>query len=248
MTRAAEADGAGSPVTRARIPPRVPRRGDLGFGALIVSHEPAPTPATNASWAWSLRRFARGLIITLPLYAVLYGLVTLGRFDGSSLAPYLRDGRGLQVFGWLVSIWVGLVALMAISAVLASARSRRTAVTGLLLGLAGAVMALPFTALPSQSETIGVTARTMVLAGATVQTLAWLVTGWAVARSGVFATGDGLVLMLAAPMLGIVGLLVGPLQTVGALLLFAAGLGMWRRAGRSLPTPSLGDEAHFAAR
>ncbi|HEX5540444.1 MAG TPA: hypothetical protein VFX60_02590 [Micromonospora sp.] len=248
MTRAAESNGAGGSVTRTRVPPRVPRRGDLGFGALIVSPEAVPTPATNASWAWSLRRFARGMIIALPLYALFYGLVTLGRFDGAGLGPYLQGGRGWQLAGWLVSVWLGLVALAAIAALLAAARTRRAAVTGLLLGLAGTVLALPFAALPGQAAALGSAARTVVLVGVTVQTLAWLVIGWAVARSGVFNPGDGLVLMLAAPLLGIVGLLVGPLQTVGALLLFAAGLGMSRRAGRSLPTPGPVDQGLVAAR
>lgn len=239
MARDAERRSTG-PTRRPPVPPRVRRRGDLGLSALIVSPERPPAPATNASWAWSIRRLARRLTGALPLYAVVFGLVTLGPVDradlaGRSLAVYLADGQWWRVIGWLTAASLGLTAMVAVAALLAATRARTTAAAGLLLGVAGVVVTLPFAALPARTPIGAVDARAVVLAGAVVQSVAWLVTGWAVARSRILAIGDGVVLMVAAPMLGVAGLLLGPLQTVGALLAFAAGLGVLWRAGRALP-------------
>jgi predicted branched-subunit amino acid permease len=105
---------------------------------------------------------------------------------------------------------------------------------------------LPFAGLPGQTG-YGAGARWYVLAGATVYTAGWVLAGSAVALSGVLNFGDGVLLMFAAPLLGVVGLLVDPLQTIGAVLVFAAGIGIAVRAGRLLPVGRRGIAAAAAA-
>ncbi|GAA4683435.1 hypothetical protein [Phytohabitans rumicis] len=227
---------AGSTVRSA--PVRVVSRTDAGV-AVVAAAAPEHShlgPVTNATWAWSVRRFARSLMWTLPAYAVAYGAITLGRFDGGGPAPYLENGLILHLVGWIVAVWLGLMALVAVAGLLAAARSRRSAAMGLMIGLTGAALSLPFAALPEETRVYGADARMLALAGASVYSLGWLVSGWAVARSGLFTVSDGLMLMIAAPMVGIAGLLVGPLQTVGAIFMLAAGIGMAWTAGRLVPS------------
>lgn len=244
MTRAAKRKRAAA----GPVPPRVPRRGDLGFGALVVKPELMPCgPATNASWAWSLRRFARAMIWSLPLYAVVYGLVTLGSFEAAGQPVYLTDARPWHLLGWLAAIWLGVMALVALAALLAATRSRRIAVAALMVGTVGVALTLPFAGLPGQTPVYDGDARLFVLFGASVYSLGWVLMGWALLRSGVFTYGDGFLLMVAGPMLGTAGLLVGTVQTIGALLTFAAGIGVVWRAGRLLPVGARGLAAAAAA-
>ncbi|PZM96505.1 MAG: hypothetical protein DIU79_04920 [Actinobacteria bacterium] len=66
--------------------------------------------------------------------------------------------------------------------------------------------------------------------------MGWLLVGWSVVRSRILSRVDGVLLMVAAPMIGVIGLLVGPMQTVGALLVLAAGIGVVWVVKR--PTPA----------
>ncbi|HYN93749.1 MAG TPA: hypothetical protein VES42_07850, partial [Pilimelia sp.] len=135
----------------------------------------------------------------------------------------------------VAALWLGLVAAVALAAVLAAASSRRLATGGLLTVLAGTVVLLPLSAVPADAPAYGTTAGRLVLAGATLHTAGWVLLGWAVARCRLLDRGDGVLLMMAAPMIGVAGHLIGPLQTVGALLLLAGGMGVARRAGRLAP-------------
>ncbi|GAA4168105.1 hypothetical protein GCM10022251_58310 [Phytohabitans flavus] len=205
-------------------------------GVAVVAERSSIASVTNATWAWSMRRFARGLMWTLPGYAVVYGAVTLGRWDGGAPLPYLENGRILHLVGWVVAVWLGLLALVAMASLLAAARSRRAATMGLMVGLTGAVLWLPFAALPRDTPVYGLDAHTLSLAGAAVYSAGWLLAGWSVMYSGLFNKSDGLLLMVAGPMVGVAGLLVGPLQTVGAIFILAAGIGMSWTAGRIVPS------------
>jgi hypothetical protein len=157
--------------------------------------------------------------------------------------PYPADGRPLYLLGWVAAIWLGLLALLALTGLLAAARSRRGAVAGLLVGIGGTVLMLPFAGLAGQTPVFGTTARTLVLVGATCYSAGWLLTGWAVARSGTFAIGDGAMLMIAAPLLGLGGALVGSLPTFGAIFVLIAGIGIGYRSGRLLPAAIARDAA-----
>jgi hypothetical protein len=215
---------------------RPPRGAAGGFGLLPFIAEPPPSePATNATWAWSLRRFARGAIWLLPAYALLSGGVALAGSGGASSAAYLVGGQPLRLVSWIGAVWLGLLALVVLTSLLVAVRSRRTAAAGLLTGLTGTVLTLPFVGLPEQTPVAGTDARRLVLIGGAVYSLGWVLTGWAVIRSRVFSYADGGLLMLAAPMLGIGGMLSGAVQAVGAMLTLASGLGVAWRAGRLVP-------------
>ena len=64
--------------------------------------------------------------------------------------------------------------------------------------------------------------------------------------AALFGGADSFAARIVYALVGIAGLLVGPLQTVGALLALAAGLGIVWRAGRSLPTVETAPEAASA--
>jgi hypothetical protein len=224
------------------------RRGDLGLWALATMPEPtAVGPATSATWAWSLRRFGRWMVLGLPGYALISGLVSLSTRHRGAAGLYLPDGPALHLVAWVGAAWIGLMALMALAALLAATRTRRAALLALMAGAAGLLAMLPFAGLPGQATVYGAAARWYVLAGATVYSVGWALAGSAVARSGVLNFGDGVLLMLAAPLLGVAGLLIDPLQTIGAVLVFAAGIGIVLRAGRLLPVGRRGIAAAAAA-
>lgn len=227
-----------TPVPGAHDPagPLGTRRTGGGFGVLPFVSEPGPAaPATDASWAWSVRRFARAAVWLLPAYAVLYGLVAIASDGGVGNDPYPADGQPLYLVGWVAAVWLGLLALLALAGLLAATRCRRIALVGLLASIGGMVLMLPFAGLEEQAPVFGTTARSLVLVGATFYSLGWFLTGWSVARSGMFSYGDGIMLMIAAPLLGLGGALIGSLQTFGAIFVLIAGIGIGYRSGRLVP-------------
>ena len=227
-----------TPVPGAHDPagPLGTRRTGGGFGVLPFVSEPGPAaPATDASWAWSVRRFARAAVWLLPAYAVLYGLVAMASDGGVGNDPYPADGQPVYLIGWVAAVWLGLLALLALTGLLAATRCRRIALVGLLASIGGMVLMLPFAGLEEQAPVFGTTARTIVLVGATFYSLGWFLTGWSVARSGMFSYGDGVMLMIAAPLLGLGGALIGSLQTFGAIFVLVAGIGIGYRSGRLVP-------------
>lgn len=245
-------DGTKRARSRAAVPgahdPLAPlgtRRTGGGFGVLPFLVESAPSiPATNATWAWSLRRLSRAAVWLLPAYALVYGGVAMASDGGIGRQPYPADGSTFYLVAWMVAIWLGLLALLALTGLLVTTRSRRSALSGLLASLGGVVLMLPFVGMGETVQVFGTQARTVVLAGATAYSVGWLLTGWAVGRSGVFSYGDGILLMLAAPLLGIAGALIGALQTFGALFALVAGIGIPYRAGRLVPAAIVRDAAN----
>lgn len=214
--------------------PSPKRRG--GFFLLpFIPEKPDTPPATNANWAWSLRRFARYAVWLLPGYAVWVGTLSLASADGANLAAYLANDRPMHVVGWVAGVWLGLLALMALTGLLVVARSRRIALTGLLVALGGALLMLPFAAVSEQSPAYGADARVLAVLGAAGYSAGWVLIGWAVIRSEVLSFGDGLLLVLAGPLVGAVGLRSDPMQTLGAIFILTAGIGIAWRAGRLVP-------------
>lgn len=224
-----------SPSSAVPVSPAVDGRAPAGGFALLpfVVERPAGLPATNATWAWSLRRFARHAVWLLPGYAVIYGLLTLTDANGADPGAFLASGRPLHLIGWVIAVWLGLFALMALTGLLVATRSRRTAAAGLLVALAGVLLMLPFAALPEEVASTG--ARVLAAAGATVYSAGWLLAGWALITSGVFSYLDGVLLMLAGPMFGVGGMFISSLQTLGAMFALASGVGVAWRAGRLVP-------------
>ncbi len=183
----------------------------------------------EAVWIWSVRRYARVALWALPLSALLLGWNSLGvATPPGPLVVRLAAGR------------LSTIAMIALAGLLAGSRTRRSALIGLLVGLAGSVMLLPLAALPpgtapdgSPLPAGGVHAAS--LAGAAVLGAGWLLLGWAVFRSKLVNPADGVLLMLAAVSIGAGSYAAKPLPTVGALLLLAAGMGLAWTGNRLIP-------------
>ena len=133
-------------------------------------------PVREAVWVWGVRRYARLALWALPAAAVLYGWSTLG--IDTPPGPLLVE---------LAAHWLAAVAMIALAGLLAGARTRRYALAGLLLGLAGSMLTLPLLAVPPGVAAAGspLTADQLrvveVLAAATAGA-GWLLLGWAVFR------------------------------------------------------------------
>jgi Amt family ammonium transporter len=186
-------------------------------------------PVREAVWIWSVRRYARVSLWALPIGAGLYGWSTLGIATPPS--PVLLG---------LAAGWFCAVAMIGLAGLLAGSRTRRSAIAGLLIGMAGFAMLLPLAALPvgTGPDGIGLSAgqvHTASLVAAAVAGTGWLLLGWAVFRSKLVNPADGVLLMLAAVSIGAGSHAVRPLPTVGALLLLAAGMGLAWTGSRLIP-------------
>jgi hypothetical protein len=214
-----------------------PRRPLRVAPAWVGAARPAPgsraghgaLPVREAVWIWSVRRFARVALWALPIAATAYGWTTFGDVS-----------RPEQFYAVLAAAWLGLVAMVAIAALLAGSRSRRPAIAGLLLGFAGTIMLLPLMALPPDTALAGGSIPAdrvgpLGVVAAVVAGAGWLLLGWAVLRSRLLNPADGILLMLAAVSVGAGTFAVDPLPTVGALLLLAAGMGLAWTGGRLIP-------------
>jgi len=186
-------------------------------------------PVREAVWIWSVRRYARLSLWAMPAAALLYGWTTLG--IDTPPGPLVVD---------IAASWLAVLAMIALAGLLAGARTRRSALAGLVIGLAGFLLATPLAALPpdtaaagtpltaAQMDTVAVIAAGAVGAG-------WLLLGWAVFRSKLVNPADGVLLMLAAVAIGAGTHVRQPLPAVGALLLLAAGTGLAWTANRLIP-------------
>lgn len=258
--------------TRPRATRRPVARGGRGQTAppadagLAVLSGPTPagpvTVATTTAWAYSVRRYARFAVWTLPVYALAHAVVTFGWHGHLDMKVSFYADRAsadwfryTHLIGGPLAAWLGLVALISLTSLLVGVRSRRSAVVGLASGLAGTVVLLPVLgtagfvqpalalaflrgdsfALAVNSQVYGLPARVTVLVGSGLYSLGWLLLGWAVLRSRILNRADGVLLMIAAPLVGIGGALAGPLRTVGALLVLAAGIGLAVTAARLVP-------------
>lgn len=186
-------------------------------------------PVREAVWVWSVRRYARLALWALPAAAMLDGWLTLG----------IETPPGPLVVR-LAADWLATIAMLALTALLAGTRARRTAIAGLLIGLAGTVLTLPLTALPPGTLAAGAPLtsdqlRVAVMVAAGTVGAGWLLLGWAVFRSKLVNPADGVLLMLAALTIGAGPYARQPLPTVGTLLLLAAGTGLAWTGSRLIP-------------
>ncbi|MET8148997.1 hypothetical protein ACIBSW_16030 [Actinoplanes sp. NPDC049668] len=186
-------------------------------------------PVREAVWIWSVRRYARISLWALPLGAVLYGWTTLG-----------VAGPPGTLLVQLVAGWLCAVAMIGLAGLLSGSRTRRSALVGLLVGMAGFMLMLPLAALPEGVGPAGsglsaAQVHAASLAAAAIAGVGWLLLGWAVFRSKLVNPADGVLLMLAAISIGAGSYAVRPLPTVGALLLLAAGMGLAWTGSRLIP-------------
>jgi len=198
-------------------------------GARPATADDPHLPVREAVWIWSVRRYCRVALWALPAGALLLGWSTL-EVDTPPGPLAVRLAAG----------WLCTVAMIALAGLLAGARTRRPALIGLLIGLAGSLLLLPLAALPpgvapDGSPLTADAVRTASLTGAAVLGAGWLLLGWAVFRSKLVNPADGVLLMLAAVSVGGGSYAVKPLPTVGALLLLAAGMGIAWTGNRLIP-------------
>ena len=186
-------------------------------------------PVREAVWIWSVRRYCRVALWALPAGALLLGWSTLNvATPPGPLVVRLAAG------------WLCTIAMIALAGLLAGSRTRRPALLGLLVGLAGSVVLLSLAALPEGAAPDGSPlpagqVHTASLTGAAILGVGWLMLGWAVFRSKLVNPADGILLMLAAVSIGAGSHADKPLPTVGALLLLAAGMGIAWTGNRLLP-------------
>ena len=190
--------------------------------------DPYLLPVREACWIWSVRRFARLALWALPVSAVLFGWLTLG----------VQGHPGPLLVGLLAG-WLALISLIALAGLLAGSRTRRCAVAGLVVTLAGAML-LPLAAVPEDAVVSGAPlleghVPALIRAAGTIAATGVLLLGWAVFRSRLVNPADGVLLMLAAVALGAGPYAEQPIPAVGALLLLAAGMGLAWTGGRLFP-------------
>jgi len=201
----------------------------VGAATSVTAADDGLLPVREAMWIWSVRRYARIALWALPVSALLLGWSTLG-IDTPPGPLVVRLAAG----------WCSTVAMISLAALLAGSRTRRSALAGLLVGLAGSTVLLPVAALPAGvapdgSPLAAGQVHTAALTGAAVLGLGWLLLGWAVFRSKLVNPADGVLLMLAAVSIGAGSYAAKPLPTVGALLLLAAGMGLAWTGSRLIP-------------
>jgi hypothetical protein len=246
------------------------RRRGVGIAGLLdgpsshpdppASDQSDPSRSLAGGWAvrvaiWALPAYAIGLLwasLTPAVDPAVDPTAWAERATGDGyLAVEVLTGPGLSL--------LGLVALVGLATLLAGARGRGFAAAGMLAGVAAATVLLPrhgllLFAAPTLAESAagGRTAaatyaemqsRTgdLTTAGFVLLTVAWFLLGVAVWRARVVSRADGMLLMLAAPLLGVAGLHLDMLVPLGALLLLAAGVGIaWHggKAAQSAAWPS----------
>lgn len=215
---------------------RVVARTDSGVSVLAAAGSQLDGASVgNGGWARSLRGFSRMALWLLPAYGALYALSTMGDLEGGP-AGYVSNDQPLRLIGWAVALCAGLIALLALAALHAASPARHAAAWGLVTGLTGAGLMLPFATISGWTEVGVLPAGVFTMLGASLYSVGWLLVGWSVVRSRILSRVDGVLLMVAAPMIGVIGLLVSPMQTVGALLVLAAGIGVVWVVKR--PTPA----------
>jgi hypothetical protein len=188
-----------------------------------------PLPVREAVWIWSVRRYARLALWALPVSASLSGWAALG--VGFPPGPLVIQ---------LAAAWLSVIAMIALAGLLTGTRTRRSALAGMLIGLAAFLTSLPLAALPDDTLAAGAPLtvpqlRLVEVAAAAATGMGWLLLGWAVFRSKLVNPADGMLLMLAAVAIGAGSHAHQPLPTVGALLLVAAGTGLAWTGGRLIP-------------
>ncbi|MEV4537213.1 hypothetical protein AB0J82_25880 [Asanoa sp. NPDC049518] len=222
---------------------------DVGIKLLPEIEPAAPDgPITNARWAALVRAAARRMSWSLPLAGVVAGAASIGAMVRGGPAHYLNGAEPFRLIAWVTSVWLGMLAMICLVGLLAAVRVRGTALLGLMLGLLGGISMLMFAAVAPATPIWGLSAKTLTLSCGALYSAGWMAMGWAVFRSRMFTRGDGLMLMLAGPMVGIAGLWMSPFHTAGALLMIAGGLGIAWKSNSTLRAVRAGREAELVER
>ncbi|HEX6500034.1 MAG TPA: hypothetical protein VF054_13530 [Micromonosporaceae bacterium] len=218
---------------------REPRWLDATGPLFVVSRpasRPGPVPPAPEPTVLARRRRGSRRLVALPGAAVLVAIaVLLGR--GAPEAP---------VVGILAAV-AQLVGLAALATALTGARGRRYALAALISAIVGTGLLLATLRTPVVASATGVRPALrwsqlagdapplLVAIGVVAVGLSWLLAGVAIARSRVLGRGDGVLLILAAPLLAIGGAVAGVVPVLGALLVVAAGIGLTGARERLVP-------------
>ena len=200
-----------------------------------------------------LTGWIRAGIWALPVYAALTLGATVThqpdpatRFE--SWSRYVTTDIFLisQIFGSILGTAFGILGMAALAAFLAGTRRSGLAAWGLVAGIFGkvlltAVFGIAAGAQPAigraflageqgiqqlYQEVYSAPVFGMAGAGVLLLSAAFVLLGWATVASELLPRWSGVALALGGPLIGIAGLIFGPSQTLGALLILGAGMGI----------------------
>jgi len=217
-----------------------------------LSHPGEPT-----TWQRRTYRFGRYAVLAIPVFALIAGLLPRSRaafsIDPAVYAHYLATGRWhpREVLATIGLAVTGVLSIVGLASLLFRGRARGFALSGLIAGLAGSAGMLASVGstviredrlphavvvghrqLAFNADTIGAGSAFLVIGGALVLTLGWILLGVAVMRTSGMNRADGPLLMISTPLMFLGGLVVHVLPAMGSFLLLAAGLGIVVTAGR----------------
>ena len=218
----------------------------------------SPRPVTpEAAWGRSLRRFARTLVWTLPVAAICFALSGMWGWPTWTAEP-AGESPGTWLVVTVFGLILGVVGVLAMTALLSSTPGRRWSLAALISAVTGTVLLAPILgvvglARPSVTrvtDRLGPDAaadlerrffdnaisRWLGVGGLVLLAVGWLAFGCAVLASGALNRVDGY-LALCAVAIAVVGAYLSWqfLITVAAMVLLAAGLGLSWTASRLTP-------------
>ena len=203
---------------------------------------------------WQRRTYAFGryAVIAIPVFALIAGLLPRSAaafsVDPAVYAHYAAHGRW-QPREAAVTIFLaatGLASIVGLAALLWRGRATRLAVSGLVLGLVGsitmisivgstviredrlrhALLAGDWSHLALNARETGSVATSIVAWGALLLTIGWILLGVGIMRTAGLNRADGPLVIIAAPLMFLGGMIAHVLPTMGSFLLLAAGLGI----------------------
>ena len=202
-----------------------------------------------------LGRWIRAGIWMLPVFGVLTLLATLThqpdpatRFEDWSRYVTTKVFLLSHILGSVAGGAFGILGLVALGAYLSGSRRSGLASAGVVTGVFGqvfitAVFGVAIAAQPAlgraflagdaaaetmYSEIYGAPLLGVAGAGVLLFSLGFVLLGWSAAVSGRLPKWAGVCLAVGGPLIGIGGIIFGPSQTVGSLLVLAAGIAMAR--------------------
>jgi hypothetical protein len=196
-------------------------------------------------------------VLVVPVYAVLVGLVprATGAFsaDPATYHRYLAIRyRPVEVAAGLGAGLCCVLSAIFLALLMLRGRGRRFGVAGLALALAGAagtialtggvvvraerlrtpLLHLDWARIDVNAHATSSGAAVLVVSAAAGLTLGWLLLGLGLLLTPGANKGDGVLLMLSAPLLYLGGMALRVLPSLGSFILLAAGLGMVLTGGR----------------
>jgi hypothetical protein len=217
-----------------------------------LSHPSEPT-----RWQRRTYSFGRYAVPAIPVFALIAGLLPRSSagfsIDPAVYAHYLATGqwRPREVVATIGLAVAGVLSIVGLASLLFRGRARLFALAGLVAGLAGSAGMLASVGstviredrlqhavvdghrqLAFNADSVGAGSTFLVIGGALLLTLGWILLGVAVLRTSGMNRADGPLLMISTPLIFLGGMVVHVLPTMGSFLLLAAGLGIVVTAGR----------------